>query len=305
VARGEERAVSAAPAVSRLAAAGLLLVGLPCASSAAEPHPHAHVPYVPTPGKVVQAMLELAKVGPADYVVDLGSGDGRIVIAAAKQYGARGLGVEIDGALVATAREQARRQGVADRVRFLEQNLFVTDITRATVLAMYLYPTVLAKLRPRLLAELKPGTRVVSHDFDLGDWPPDARITVPVPDKPYGPPSSEVYLWIVPARAAGTWHWRLSLAGREVDHELALEQSFQTLAGKPVVGGRAGRLESARLEGEKIRLAIVADVEGRTLRTEYEGRVEGDIISGRAVPSGGEAVAWSARRAKRAAPGER
>ncbi|HXF67757.1 MAG TPA: class I SAM-dependent methyltransferase [Burkholderiales bacterium] len=275
-----------------------LLAAPSAAPRAADQHPHAHVPYVPTPQVVVDEMLRIADVGPRDFVIDLGSGDGRIVITAAKKFGARGLGVEIDSALVAAARSEARRQGVADRVRFLEQNLFVTDIERATVLAMYLYPTVLAELRPRLLAELKPGTRVVSHDFDLGEWRPDARRTVPVPDKPYGPPSSEIYLWIVPANAAGIWRWRLAVEGRELDHELALEQTFQALAGKLVVGGRPARLEEARMRGEEIRFAIVAEEQGRTLRIEYEGRVTGDAIFGRARLGGGEQE-WKAVRLKR------
>ena len=188
--------------------AAALLVAAPALSPAAEQHPHADVPFVPTPPAVVAAMLGIADVAPDDFVIDLGSGDGRIVIAAAKQRGARGFGVEIDGALVGAARREAQREGVAGRVEFREQNLFITEMDRATVVTMYLYPRLMLRLRPRLFAELRPGARIVSHDFDMEGWRPDARVTVPVPDKPYGPPSSEVYLWIIPANAAGAWRWR-------------------------------------------------------------------------------------------------
>ena len=152
------------------------------------------------------------------------------------------------------ARREAERQGVAERAAFHERNLFVTDIGDATVVTMYLFPSVNLQLRPRLFEQLKPGTRVVSHDFDMGDWKPDARTTVPVPDKPYGPPRSEVYLWIVPANAAGTWHWQLEVGGAPVAYEVALEQTFQMLSGKPVVGGGPARLEGGRMRGDEIRL---------------------------------------------------
>ena len=170
-------------------------------------------PYVPTPSNVVDAMLDIAKVGPGDFVIDLGSGDGRIVITAAKKYGARGFGVDLDGSLVSGARREAERQGVKDKVEFHARNLFITEIGQATVLTMYLFPRVNMQLRPRIFAELKPGTRVVSHEFDFGNWKPDAQKTIAVPNKSYGPPSSVVYLWIVPANAAGRWQWKLAHDG--------------------------------------------------------------------------------------------
>jgi SAM-dependent methyltransferase len=158
------------------------------------------VPFVVTPDHVTRAMLQLADVKPGDHVIDLGSGDGRIVIVAARHFGARGLGVEIVPALVEQSRENARRAGVADRVEFRVQDLFETDLTPATVITMYLLPEVNLQLRPRLLA-LKPGTRIVSHDWDMGDWKPDRVVTVDVPDKPLGREKlSRLYLWTVPAR---------------------------------------------------------------------------------------------------------
>jgi len=280
-------------------AAPALLVALPGLSLAADQHPHADVPFVPTPPGVVAAMLGIAGVGPEDHVIDLGSGDGRIVIAAAKQRGARGMGVEIDGALVGIARREAQREGVAGRVEFMEQSLFLAEIGQATVITMYLYPRLMLQLRPRLFAELRPGTRIVSHDFDMESWRPDARVTVPVPDKPYGPPWSEVYLWIIPGNAAGAWHWRSSGGAAAVEYELTLSQTFQMLEGKALIGGQPGRLEGGRMRGDEIRLMLTAEVGGRTLRHEFSGRIDGDAINGKVrLPGGGE-LDWKATRVRR------
>jgi hypothetical protein len=258
----------------------------------------ADVPYVPTPQVVVDEMLQMARVGKDDYVVDLGSGDGRIVITAAKKHGARGFGVEIDGNLVNAARREAQRQGVAGQAEFVERNLFITDFSRATVLTLYLFPRIIMQLRPRLLAELSPGTRVVSHDFDMGGWRPDDHKKISVPDKPYGPPSSEIYLWIVPANAAGTWQWRLDVGGTPVNYELALDQAFQMLSGKPVAGGKVAQIEGARMRGEEIRFMLTAEVGGREVRHEFAGRVAGDTITGR-VRTGDVEAEWKAARSKR------
>ncbi|BAU49064.1 RNA methyltransferase [Sulfurifustis variabilis] len=153
------------------------------------------VPYVPTPEPVVREMLQLAKVGPNDMVYDLGSGDGRIVIMAAKEFGARGVGVDIDPARIAEARENARRAGVADKVRFVQGNLFDVDLRPATAVTLYLLPSVNLQLKPKLLRELRPGTPVVSHAWDMGtDWEPEAERTVS---------DRKVFLWHVPRRTAG------------------------------------------------------------------------------------------------------
>ena len=280
-------------------AAAALLVAAPALSLAADQHPHADVPYVPTPPGVVSAMLGIAGVGPEDYLIDLGSGDGRIVIAAAKQRGARGTGVEIDGALVGAARREAQREGVAGRVQFMEQNLFSTEIGRASVITMYLYPRLMMQLRPRLFAELRPGTRIVSHDFDMENWRPDARVTVPVPEKPYGPPSSEVYLWIIPANAAGAWRWRSMDGAAPMEYELTLSQTFQMLEGKALIGGQPGRLERGRMRGDEIRFMLTAEVGGRTLRHEFSGHVDGDAINGKVRLPGGSETAWNATRVRR------
>jgi hypothetical protein len=256
------------------------------------------VPYVPTPPNVVTAMLDIAKTGPDDFVIDLGSGDGRIVIAAAKQYGARGFGVDLDGALVSQARREAERQGVQGRVEFFTRNIFVTDIDRATVLTSYLFPRVNLDLRPRLFSELKPGTRVVSHEFDYGNWKPDAHVRVPVPNKPYGPPSSDVYLWIVPANAAGRWQWKLA-GDAPVECEAVLEQTFQMLRGSGRAAGASARVENARLAGEAISFVFVAQTGGREVRHELSGRISGDTIRGKARASGAAETEWQATRVAR------
>jgi hypothetical protein len=151
------------------------------------------VPYVPTPEIVVEKMLELAQVGPDDVIYDLGSGDGRIVITAAKKYGARGLGVDIDPERVKEARENAEKEGVSDRVKFREGNLFEMDLSGASVVTLYLLQSINMKLRPKLLAELKPGTRVVSHSFDMGDWKPEKEVEIE---------GRKIYYWTVPEKKA-------------------------------------------------------------------------------------------------------
>ena len=162
--------------------------------------PDTDVPFVVTPDNVTREMLKLASVKAGDYVIDLGSGDGRVVIVAAKHLGAGGLGVEIVPELVAKSRDNAIKVGVGDRAEFRVQDLFATDLSKATVITMYLLPGVNLQLRPRLLA-LQPGTRIVSHDWDMGDWKPDRVITVDAPDKPIGREKvSRLYLWTVPAR---------------------------------------------------------------------------------------------------------
>jgi hypothetical protein len=262
-------------------------------------HQGQDVPYVPTPMNVVQAMLDIAKVGPDDFLIDLGSGDGRIVIAAARQRGARGFGVEVVPGLVDEARREAARQAVSDRVQFHAENLFITDIGKATVLTMYLYPNVLHQLRPRIFEQLRPGARVVSHEFDFGEWKPDAQVRVSVPDKPYGPPVSDVYLWIVPANAAGRWQWRTPLAGSDVAWELDLKQSFQVLSGTARAGDKPARVESVRLRGDAITLTVSASANGREVRQALSGVVSGDTIRGTSRRGSGPGSPWQATRLAR------
>ena len=166
---------------------------IPGQEPAQAPQRSPDVPYVPTPDPVVDAMLKLAGVTKKDVLYDLGCGDGRIVITAARQYGARGVGVDIDPQRIRESNENAKSAGVADRVKFLQQDLFETDLRDATVVTLYLLPSINLKLRPKLLDELKPGTRVVSHAFDMGDWKPDKEVKVP---DTIG--ERTIYLWVVP-----------------------------------------------------------------------------------------------------------
>src|SRR3954467_2048253 len=194
-------------------------------------------PYVQTPQNVVDKMLEVAKVGPKDYVIDLGSGDGRMVITAAQRYGARGFGVDLDRRLVTLANRNAAKAGVADRAVFYERDIYQTDLSPASVVTIYLLPEVNLMMRPRLLSMLKPGTRVVSHDYDMGEWPPDLTFTMDAPGKPVGrEKKSKVFYWVVPSRAAGKWRWR-DAAGHDVD--LALNQNFQKIDGTLTIEGRS------------------------------------------------------------------
>lgn len=159
-------------------------------------------PYVPTPDSVVEAMLKLARVGPKDFLIDLGSGDGRIVITAAKKFGARGFGIDIDATLVALSNHAAAREGVGDRVRFSRQDLFKTPIGQATVVTIYLLPDTVNMLRGKLLSELKPGTRVVSHDYPIDGWTAEQSVSMNVEDKinATGVPTTWLYLYVVPAK---------------------------------------------------------------------------------------------------------
>ena len=215
------------------------LAGLLCcfAAAAAAQEDRTGGPFVPTPQVVVDEMLKMADVRKDDFVIDLGSGDGRIVLTAARRYEARGMGVDIDGELVEKSNAEAERDGLERLVRFHKQDVLLTDISGASVLTLYLLPSMMASLRSKILSELKPGSRVVSHDFEFGEWQPDRKITVNAPDK-YGSGSnwtSLVMLWIVPARVEGTWRLTLSGPG-EKPYTVTLKQKFQHIEGAAARG---------------------------------------------------------------------
>ena len=173
---------------------GLALLGgaLALAPARAQDERELEVPYVPTPENVVAKMLDLAKVKKADVLYDLGSGDGRIVVTAAKEYGARGVGYDLNPDRIQEANGNAKKNGVADRVEFREKDLFTADLREASVVTLYLLPDVNLRLRPKLFQELKPGSRVVSHDFDMGDWRPDKTVDLD---------GHKIYFWVIPADA--------------------------------------------------------------------------------------------------------
>lgn len=257
------------------------------------------VPFVPTPYVVIEEMLRLAKVTPQDFVMDLGSGDGRVLITAAQKYGARGIGVDLDGDLVAESIEAAAAAGVADRVKFLQQDLFKTDISQATVITMYLLPGVMMRLRP-LLLDLKPGTRLVSHDFRLEDWNPDVTTQI----------RKNSFLWIVPAKVAGKWDMKFTLPGAGAGasggtHSIALElrQKFQEVDGFARYDGRHAQIWESRLSGDRLSFVIVDDRDRENEASLYfEGRVSGDVIEGQFRRGTGNAQTVHQWRAVRAAP---
>jgi hypothetical protein len=244
-------------------------------------------PYVQTPQVVVDKMLELAKVSSRDYLVDLGSGDGRMIITAAKRYGARGFGVDLNKSLVTLANRNAAKMGVANRAVFYERDLHETDISQADVLTIYLLPEVNLMVRPRIL-DLKPGTRLVSHDYGFGEWPPDVELTIDAPGKPVGrDQKSKVMYWVVPSRVAGKWVWQ----GPAGLYELQLDQVFQKLTGTLSVGGRRVNLDKVVLTGDHIAFEAAVD-KGRY---EFSGKVINNAIEGD-MRMAGAREAWSATR---------
>ena len=236
--------------------------------------------WVPTPPELVEKMLRMAKITPEDFVIDLGSGDGRIAIAAAKKFGARAQGIEYNPEMVALSNREAQRQGVADKVKFVKADIFQSDFSQATIITMYLLPDLNLKLRPRIL-DLKPGTRVASHQFSMEEWQPDERAEIE---------GRLAYLWIVPAKVGGTWSLRTEGSGQ--DRELSLRQSFQLLSGQLKGGAAALELADARLRGDEIRFTVV---EG-PVRREFSGRVRGTTMDGTVSAAGAPLTRWFAAR---------
>jgi len=219
--------------------------------------PRLDVIYVPTPQEVVDRMLDMAGVKSGDMMIDFGCGDGRMVVSAAKR-GARGLGVDINPARIQEANENARRAGVTDRVEFKIADLFKEGLSRADVMAMYLLTDINLRLRPKILDTMKPGTRIVSHAFDMGDWQPDQRDTVS---------GKNVFMWYVPAKVAGKW----TVADGQ-NMTLDLGQAYQFVTGTAEIGGKTVEIGNGRLKGAELTFTV----NGKT----YRGRVEGNVISG-------------------------
>jgi len=285
-------------------AAGALSLAAALITAPAAAQDFGDTPYVQTPQNVVDRMLEVARVGPGDYVIDLGSGDGRMVITAAMRYGARGFGVDLDRRLVALANQLAARSGVADRAVFYERDLYDTDLTAASVVTIYLLPEVNLMVRPKLLATLKPGTRIVSHDYNMGEWPPDQQMVLDAPDKPVGRDmKSKVFFWVVPANAAGKWRWQLTVAGKPAEFQLAVAQNFQKITGNVTLGGSSFPITGARLSGEEISFAL--NDSRVSSRYQFDGRIAGQAISGTVRvtgPASQRQLEWNAARVERGVP---
>jgi hypothetical protein len=241
--------------------------------------PGKNVIWVPTPDEVIAAMLDMAKVTPNDYLIDLGSGDGRIVIAAAKR-GARALGLEYNPDMVELSTQNAQKAGVADKASFKQADIFESDFSQATVVTMYLLPELNMRLRPKIL-EMKPGTRVVTHAFDMEDWEADQTAEAD---------GRTAYFWIVPARVEGVWTWK-SGSG---DALLTLKQNFQKIDGSLKMDGKELPLRNAKLEGDRISFATG---EGNPATVQFSGRVNGAMIEGTAKTGGDPEVKWVAKRA--------
>ena len=262
------RVPSVLPHGAALAVAVVVGLGYYAAVSIAQETPRLDVIYVPTPEEVVNRMVELAEVTEKDRVVDLGCGDGRMVVAAAKA-GAAGLGVDINPARIKEANANAKEAGVTDKVEFRIGNLFEQDISDRDVILMYLLTDINLRLRPKILETMKPGSRVVSHAFSMGEWQPDVRETVA---------NRTVYFWVVPARIGGSW----TIDG-DKPLTVDLKQTFQMVEGKS-----EGAVVKGRLRGTEVTLTIEAD--GKT--RELKGKVEGEGGEARIVGDG-----WSAKRA--------
>jgi hypothetical protein len=247
------------------------------------------VPFVPSHNNVLQAMFELAKPTKDDYLIDLGSGDGRIVIAAAHKFGTRGFGVDLNEGLVRVARERARRAGVGPKVKFEVRDIFETDIRKATILTMYLLPDIVQGLRPNLLRDLRPGTRILSHDYHLGSWRPDATRIVDISPSPNKPEESVIYYWLVPAKIAGSWEWTLDYRryfDRPLEYVATLKQHFQDLEGVVETLGLDGRVHQASLSGTRVAFSADVEIDEGMVRHDFSGEVKGDTITGTVRLSG-------------------
>jgi SAM-dependent methyltransferase len=247
------------------------------------------VPYVPTPMPVVEEMLKLAKVTKNDVVYDLGCGDGRIVITAAERHGAKGIGVDIDPQRIRESNENAEKAGVTDLVTFHVRDLFTMDFRDASVVMLYLLPDINVKLRPMLFEQLRPGTRIVSHDFDMREWEPDQTVKVDAAR------THTLYYWVIPANVEGTWTWNAPGARGQEAYSTEFRQEFQRVNGTARAGGRTYNVASPKLHGERITFTIERDQQGRRVTDHYEGKVDGDTIVG-TVTSEGQKSDWRAQR---------
>jgi len=240
--------------------------------------------WVPTPDEVVERMLRMAQVTPNDYVIDLGAGDGKIAIAAAKNFGARSMGIEYNPEMAKHAQENAVKAGVTGKARIVQGDIFVTDFTQATVLTMYLLPALNLKLRPQVLA-MRPGTRVVSHSFTMDDWEADESSSMD---------GRRAYFWVVPANVMGNWALEVTGGGASEKMELTLEQRYQKIEGSVHLGAAVqGGLRDARLRGFNVSFTYV---DGKSVRRELSGRVSGGRMEGSYRADNGTEGRWVATK---------
>ena len=283
-------------------------------NSAAAQQIEPEVPFVPTPEKVVTEMLKMAQVGKNDVLYDLGCGDGRIVITAAKQFGCRGVGIDIDPRRIRESQKNAIKTGVSDRVQFFQMDLFEADISEATVVTLYLLSEVNLRLRPKLLRELNPGTRVVSHEFSMGDWEPDASSSVKTGDAKdpqvldYWDSSiadywdlHNVYLWIIPGNMTGTWTLEIPDVPGKKEYTLKFEQAFQQVRGEAFEGSSSIPvfIKDEKIKGNTLQFILERKLKGRTESLRFEGTAQGNTMQGTMKIEGNPGrnkIQWTARR---------
>ena len=280
--------------ISRLLAAVLALAAASSAmAQSAREKDHIAGPYVPTPWVIVDEMLKLADIRADDVVYDLGSGDGRLVITAAKRYQARGVGIELQPELIEMANAGAKKEEVADRVKFVQGDLFETDIREASVITLYLLPQFVTRLVPRFRAELRPGTRIVSHDYPLLPWPPDREVSMDVPEKENisGMTLTHLYYYVVPARIGGLWELSLPKPLARVPLSLEVNQEARFVGGLVSDGNSEDYLRDMQVLGVQVRFGLLYD--GKMMA--FEGKADGDTLSGE-VSAKGVSGPWTARR---------
>jgi len=279
--------------IKRLIPASILLTLVLAPAFRAGQQKQLDVPYVPTKFPVVDEMLKMADIQKTDVVYDLGCGDGRLIIGAAQKYGARGIGYDIDPERIKESLENAQKAGVTNLVKFYEQDLFTADFHEASVMTLYLLTSVNLKLRPKMLKELKPGTRIVSHNFGMGEWRPDQSSTVMIDDI-----SHEVYLWIIPANVSGTWAWT---AGKpEVKGEMDVQQVFQQITPTFKIDGRAAAAREVSLKGDHLRFVLDLPLRGGTAPAAFEAKVGGQSLTGTVtLQDGGRDVVWEWKAQRR------
>lgn len=230
------------------------------------------VPYVPTPDDIVEYMIRMAEISEKDVVYDLGCGDGRIVITACRKTGARGVGVDIDPERIAECRANAKKASVEGKVTFIQQDLFTVDFSEATVLALYLLPEINIKLRPRILNELQPGARIVSHNYSMGDWLPDTARHLDA--------RHSVYFWVVPANVGGTWNLSMRDKGGTVRRILRLEQGYQVVTGDISTESGRSLISNVRLNGDDLTFTVDRKTAGGTIPVIFAGKARGNILEG-------------------------
>jgi len=269
----------------------LLATGVVSPPVAAQPTRTPDVHFVPTPMDVVEAMLAVARVSKQDRLYDLGSGDGRIVITAAKRLGTRGIGIDIDPQRITESRRNADTAGVTQLVEFRQADLFETDLRQASVVTLYLLPALNVKLRPKLFAELRPGSRVVSHAFHMGDWEADSTLNVN---------GRSVFYWVMPSKVDGTWTLRMGSGGSERTYNLRLAQNYQRLTGTATAGGHTLSVDSARVVGDSVIFTLADTTRGAAgsqERMRFAGRLNSGAMAGSASCGAHGSAPWRASRA--------